>query len=483
MTSFRLDSHVALRAVATVCALVGMTLAAAPLGAQATPVQRAQVDSIFARFTTAGSPGCVLGADLNGAPLWRSAYGLADVERNVPMRIGTLVEIGSVSKQFVAAALVLLEQDGKLDLDDPVSKYLPEFPDFRDLGGPVTIRHLLQHTSGVRDQYDLLALIGRPYGSVAHTNAEVLELVSRQRTLNFPVNSRYLYSNSGYTISALLVEKVSGKTLQAFTSERIFAPLGMPQAQWRSDFRTIITDRAFAYRFSPVGWQQDYPFSNLHGAGGLITTVDEMLRWTAALHRGKVGDGTTLATMATPATLRDGSRTEYGLGLMARNWRGVREIAHSGSTAGYRAYLAHYPEAGLSIAMQCNAGNGDYVDLGRKFAAVFLGNRLQPESVRPQVQPPRRVNIALDDATRAALNGRWHDAETGATVLVESWDRGVLLRIPYAPIVSFSALSPDSLQAGGERAMGVERDAAGGVTALRYHNGRVLNIRFTKVAP
>jgi CubicO group peptidase (beta-lactamase class C family) len=316
-----------------------------------------------------------------------------------------------------------------------------------------------------------------------HTNAEVLELISRQRTLNFPVNSRYLYSNSGYTISALLVEKVSGQTLQAFTSERIFAPLGMPQAQWRMDFRAIVANRAFAYRFSPVGWQQDYPFSNLYGAGGLITTIDEMLRWTAALHTGKVGNGTTLATMATPATLRDGSRTEYGLGLMAREWRGVREIAHSGSTAGYRAYLAHYPETGLSIAMQCNTGNGDYVDLGRKFAAVFLGNRLQPEPVRPQVQPPRRVNIALDDATRAALTGSWHDAETGATVRVESWDRGVLLRIPHAPMVSFAALSPDSLQAGGERAMGVERDAAGRVMALRYHNGRVLNIRFTKVTP
>jgi CubicO group peptidase (beta-lactamase class C family) len=482
MIIFRSNTPVAARGMAGAL-LFGVTLLSAPLRAQATPVQRAQVDSVFTRFTTAGSPGCVVGADQNGTTLLRAAYGLADVERNVPMRTGTLVEIGSVSKQFVAAALVLLEQDGKLDLDDPVSKYLPEFPDFRDLGGPVTIRQLLQHTSGVRDQYDLLGLIGRPYGSVAHTNAEVLELISRQRTLNFPVNSRFLYSNSGYTVSALLVEKVSGKSLQAFTSERLFAPLGMPHAQWRMDFRTIIADRAFAYRFSPVGWQQDYPFSNLYGAGGLITTVDEMLRWTIALHAGRVGNGTTLATMATPATLRDGSRTEYGLGLMVREWRGVREVAHSGSTAGYRAYLAHYPEVGLSIAMQCNAGNVDYVDLGRKFAAVFLADRLTPESPRPQAQPPRRVNVALDDATRTALNGRWHDAETDATILVESWDRGVLLRIPHSPIVSFVALSADSLQAGGARAMGVERDANGRVTALRYHNGRVLNIRFTKVAP
>jgi CubicO group peptidase (beta-lactamase class C family) len=482
MTSLSLGYRAVSRGLASAL-LLGSAASAVPLGAQATSAQRAQVDAIFSRFTTAGSPGCVVGADQNGAALLRAAYGLADVERNVPMRTETLVEIGSVSKQFVAAALVLLEQDGKLDLDDPVSKYLPEFPDFRDLGGPVTIRQLLQHTSGVRDQIDLLTLIGRPYGSVAHTNAEVLELISRQRTLNFPVNTRYLYSNSGYTVSTLLVEKVSGKTLQAFTSERLFAPLGMPQAQWREDFRKIIPGRAFAYRFSSLGWQQDYPFSNLHGAGGLITTVDEMLRWTSALHGGRVGNGTTLTTMATPATLRDSSRTEYGLGLMVREWRGVREIAHSGSTAGYRAYLAHYPEAAVSIAMQCNAGNGDYVDLGRKFAAVFLADRLTPEVARPRVQPARRVNLALDGATSAALAGRWHDAETDATVLIEPWERGVLLRIPYSPVVSFAALSADSLQAEGERAMGLERDANGRVTALRYHNGRVLNIRFTKVTP
>lgn len=399
------------------------------------------------------------------------------------MRPTTMVEIGSVSKQFVAAALVVLEQDGKLDLDDPVSKYLPEFPEFRDLGGPVTIRHLLQHTSGLRDHYDLFALLGRPYGTVAHTNAEVLELMSRQRTLNFPVNTRYLYSNSGYTVAAILVEKVSGQSLQEFTRARLFLPLGMPRAQWRMDFRAIVPDRAFAYRSAPAGWQQDYPFSNLYGAGGLITTVDELLRWTAALHAGRVGAGTTLTTMATPATLLDGSRTEYGLGLMVRDWRGVREIAHSGSTAGYRAYLAHYPDVGLSVAMQCNAGNTDYVELGRRFAAVFLADRLAPEPPRAPAPPPRRVAVELDAATRAALDGHWTDAETGATVRVESSDRGILLRVPRSPVVSFSALTADSLQAGGDRAIGIERDASGRIAAFRYHNGRVLNIRFTKREP
>lgn len=470
-------------AVARLVAAACLGTAPASLVAQATPAQRAQVDSLFARFSSANSPGCVVGADQNGSTLYRAAYGLADVERGVPLRNGTVVEIGSVSKQFVAAALVLLEQDGKLDLDDPVSKYLPSVPDFRDLGGPITIRHLLQHTSGLRDQYGLFELVGRSYGSVAHTNAEVLELISRQRTLNFPVNTRYLYSNSGYTLSALIVEQVSGQSLQDFTRARIFVPLDMPRAQWRMDFRTIVPDRAFAYRFSPAGWQQDYPFSNLYGAGGLLTTVDEMLRWTAALHAGRVGNGTTRTTMATPAALSDGSRSEYGLGLMVREWRGVREIAHSGSTAGYRAYLAHYPDAGLSIAVQCNAGNGDYAEMGRKLAAVFLGGRLQREAPRPQVLPPRRTEAALAAATRESLDGRWYDAETGATIDVASTERGAIMRIPFAPVIAFTAVAADSLHAGSERALGLQRDADGRVTALRYHHGRVRNIRFTKLTP
>lgn len=441
--------------------------------------EKLRVDAIFSPFDRDNTPGCMVGVNERGDIRLRAAYGMADLERGVPFTPGMLSEIGSVSKQFIAASLVLLEQDGKLSLDDPVQKHIAEFPDF---GTTITIRHLLQHTSGLRDQYGLLELIGRPMGEVVLTNEEIIRLLSGQRTLNFPVNSRYLYSNSGYTLAAEIIKRVSGQTVDAFTRARLFSPLGMDRSQWRDDFRELVMQRAQAYRFSPVGWQLDMPFGDLHGAGGLISSIDEILRWTEALHGGRVGDPSTLATMTRVATLTDGSRTEYGLGLMVREWRGVREVAHSGSTAGYRAYLAHYPDYGLSVAMQCNAGNPNYVTLGRRLAEVFLADRLAPAVAETPSAPTRRVAYAVPPATLAALAGRWRDAETGAVIALVPEDSAVVMTYPVDERVRFTPVAEDSLMAGG-RALAIERDGAGAPTALRYHAGRVLGIRFTRVAP
>lgn len=466
-----------------ICALAVLAFGASPLGAQARslPTERQQVDAIFARFNSTASPGCLVGVNREGAPVLRAAYGMADLERGVALRPDMIAEIGSVSKQFVAAALVLLEQEGRLRLDDPVSRHLPGFPDFADAGGPVTIRHLLQHTSGLRDQYGLLEIAGRPYGEVVHTNAEVVDLVSRQRTLNFPVNSAYLYSNSGYTVAAVLVERVSGMSLQAYTESRLFAPAGITRAQWRTDHRAVVPGRVVPYAWSAGRWELEEPFSNLHGAGGLRMTLDEMLRWTAALHARRIGADSTLATMARPARLRDGRLTEYGLGLMVREWLGLAEVAHSGSTAGYRAYLAHYPASGVSVAMQCNAGNGDYVELARAVAGVF---HAQPPgaATMPPVQPQFRAAARpLTTAARLSLTGAWRDAETGGVAQLSATDSIVTIQFANSPVRRVLSVAADSLRGEGQLAVGLELDRRGRVVALRYHNGRVRNVRFTPV--
>lgn len=470
------------RRVGAQLALAGLAWAA-PLAAQsATPAQRAAVDSIFRAYNSTVSPGCLVGVNARGREILRSAYGMADLERGIALRQGMMAEIGSVSKQFVAAALVVLAQEGKLSLDDPVSKHLAGFPEFRDLGGPVTLRQLLQHVSGLRDQYGLLELVGRPYGEVVHSNAEVVELVSRQRRLNFPVQSAYLYSNSGYTVAATVAERVSGEGFQSLTASRLFAPAGMQRAEWRTDFRAVVADRVVPYANRNGQWTVDYPFSNLYGAGGLLTTIDDMLRWTEALHGGRIGNAGTLAEMTRVPTLTTGERTEYGLGLMVRDWRGVREIAHSGSTAGYRAYLAHYPESGLSVAMQCNAGNANYVELGRSVAAVFLADRLSPPQVASAAAAPRPPAVPLDARSQRALAGRWQDAETGAVVKLVPRDSGLVMQYPPNARVAFTAISADSLLGPGGRALGLVRDRRGTVVGVRYHAGRVQHIYFTKRA-
>jgi CubicO group peptidase (beta-lactamase class C family) len=448
--------------------------------AQSRPISAAEqlrVDAIFSRFTAPGSPGCIVGVNERGDARVRSAYGLADIERAVPMRPGLLVEVGSVSKQFTAASILLLERDGKLSIDQDVRRYWPTFPDF---GATITMRHLLGHTAGLRDQYYLLALVGRQPDEVVTTVDEVVALLERQRTLNHPVGARYAYSNTGFTFAGALVERLSGQSLAEFSTARLFRPNGLAQAQWRDDFREIVPNRALAYRQRPDGaWEQDLPFSNLHGSGGLMMTVDEMLHWTELLHQDRIGPPGMLRAMTTVGRLNDGSATEYGLGLMVRQWRGVREIAHSGSTAGYRAYLAHYPDYGLSVAMQCNAANGDYVTLGRRVAELFLADRLQPVAAAAPAAAPR-AQYSVAPATLATYAGRYRDAETGAVAEIVPADSAVVLRWGLHSRTRLQPLAEDSL-AGGGIAVRVVRSPAGQVIAFYFDASRVLNVRFDRL--
>ena len=225
-------------------ALVPAAARAQQAGVTAVPDSVLQrVDQIFAGFR-GESPGCAVGVSQQGKPVLTRAYGMANLEYGVPNTPETVFESGSVAKQFTAAALVLLAQDGKLSLDDDIRKYLPEVPDF---GHTITIRHLLTHTSGLRDQWGLLALKGSPPGSQVHTLPLILDLVAHQKQLNFEPGTDYLYSNTGYALAAMLVQRASGKSLAEFGRERLFGPLGMTSTQWRDDYTRVVKGRAIAY--------------------------------------------------------------------------------------------------------------------------------------------------------------------------------------------------------------------------------------------
>lgn len=470
-----------MRAVAPAAPGPSLTPRPAPERDGATPVQQAAVDGIFARFTRPGSPGCIVGVNLAGAPLLRRAYGLADIERGVPLVPGMPSEIGSVSKQVTAAALVLLAQEGKVDLDADVRRVWPAFPDF---GATVTVRHLLNHTSGVRDQFGLLELLGRPSGEVVHTVAEIVALLERQRTLNFPVNTRYLYSNTGYTFANALVARLSGMSFADFTTARLLRPAGLAQAQWRDDFRRLVPRRVVSYRARGDAWALDLPFSDLHGSGGLLMTIDEMLQWTEALHADRIGRPGLRDELLRVGVLEDGSEIEYALGLMVGTHRGLREVSHSGSTAGYRAWLGHYPETGYTIAMQCNAGNGDYVTLGRAVAAAFLAERMgpAPTPAAPAPTPSGYVPTPADRTLLQRAAGTYRDAETGAVVELAAFDGGLVMRFPPAREVRFQLVAADSLEGAG-RAIRIDRPRSGPPGRFVYHAGRVRNVRFDRMPP
>ena len=354
-------------AAAVACVLT--SLGAAP-PAQAQSTSKLDLDAALASIAPDGA-GCVAGVALPGAPPVIVARGQADLEHAAPLTPATILETGSLAKQFTAAAIVLLAQDGKLSLDDDIRRFLPETPDY---GTPITIRHLLNHTSGLREQWSLLALTGNGPGVQAHTNAMILDLASRQKSLNFTPGAEFLYTNTNYALAAIIVERASGTSLQAFTRQRLFQPLGMGHTQWREDFRTVVPGRASAYAPDDAGFVANMPFTSVYGNGGLLTTVGDLLLWNAFLDKPAAlpGGPALVATLQTPGRLSSGAPLEYALGLEITRDHGRRLAAHSGSTAGYKSWLGRYPDEGISIALMCNNGGLDPVALGEKIAAQAL---------------------------------------------------------------------------------------------------------------
>jgi CubicO group peptidase (beta-lactamase class C family) len=367
----------------------------------------ARVDAVFASYS-ADTPGCAVGVSKDGKEVLARAYGSADLEHGIANTADTVFEAGSVSKQFTAAAILLLAQAGKLKLDDPVRDYVPELPDY---GSPeITLRHLLHHTSGLRDWGTVTYAAGWPRGSRVHTHAHVLDVLSRQKSLNFPPGTEYSYSNSGYNLLAVIVQRVSGKTFAQYTRDMIFEPLGMTHTEWRDDYTRIVKSRAVAYGKAPDGFHMQMPFENVHGNGGLLTTVGDLLKWNRNFTTERVGGRALVTELQRRGRLSDGLEISYARGLVVSRYRGVPEVSHSGSTAGYRAFLTRFPAQAVSVAVLCNDGNAEASDLAHDVAAVVLGDALTP----PVAPSP----AAVDAAALERWTGLYRNTRTGEPLRV-----------------------------------------------------------------
>jgi CubicO group peptidase (beta-lactamase class C family) len=386
---------------------------------QAAPDLTPQVDRVFDTWTSA-TPGCAVGVAVGGKTVVARAYGMADLEHDVRNTPETIFEAGSVSKQFTAAAILLLARDGKLSLDDPVRKHVPELPDYAQ---PLTIRHMLTHTSGLRDWGSVAAIAGWPRTSRVYTHAHVLDIVSRQRSLNFTPGERYSYSNTGYNLAAVIVSRVSGMPFVEFTRQRLFEPFGMTHTSWRDDYGRIVKGRAMSYTPDGQGFRTLMPFENVHGNGGLLTTVGDLLKWNEHLSNPGAADAALVAEQQRPGRFNDGRTHGYALGLMVGEHQGVREVAHSGSTAGYRAHLARYPEAQVSVAVLCNASNAEATTYLETVADLYLGGRLKPSSVK--------ATHTLSAQELDAIAGPYRNVRTGVVLTIGRSDND--LRIGRGP--------------------------------------------------
>ncbi|HEX4546384.1 MAG TPA: serine hydrolase domain-containing protein [Candidatus Acidoferrum sp.] len=340
----------------------------------------AGVDEIFEDLTLAGSPGCALGIYRDGKMVYSKGYGLANLELNVPITPRSVFDIGSTSKQFSAASILLLEKQGKLSINDDIRKYVPEFPDY---GQKITILHLLNHTSGLRDYLTLLDLAGVNTDSVT-TDEDALQIIVRQKALNFAPGSDWLYSNTGFFLLSLIVKRVSGKTLKEFAAENIFSPLEMTHTQYRDDHTSLIENRALAYDPKEKGGRYSLNVSYFEqtGDGAVHTSVEDLLKWDENFYSAQVGGKKFLSEMQEQGRLNSGKVVDYAKGLRIADYRGLPTVSHAGSWGGYRAELLRFPEQHFSVACLCNLGTANPSRRARQVADVYLGSVMKPKEER-----------------------------------------------------------------------------------------------------
>lgn len=458
-----------------------------PLGAQRPDSAQivASADRALAKATLAApAPGCAVGVSLDGRSIYQKAFGLAEMEFGIPNRPETIFESGSVAKQFVAASIVLLAIDGKVNLDAPARQYIPELPDY---GTPLTVRHLLNHTGGVRDWGSVLALTGVGRGDRVVSQELALDVTLRQRALDFKPGAEYSYSNSGYTLLTEIVERVSGQSLAEFTDSRFFTPLGMTHSSWRLQYQKLVPGRAQAYgRQVNSPWRLAMPFMDVYGNGGMLTTVGDWLRWNAMLDSRSLGSAL-VDSLETRGVLNDGTTIPYALGITVNSYRGLRQVAHSGSTAGYSTYLARYPGLKLSVAVLCNGTGLGPTAIAHDIVDGVLPPPLPTASVaaNPPVAPAAAGDAWKPSGTElASMAGVWYSDEADATFTVIVEEGSLFLTQRPALRVPLWPQTVDHFTRGPNAGFPVwfTRDATGKVTTMHMGGPRMRDMPFTRVA-
>lgn len=354
-------------------------LATLPLAEPAKPsgVDPQQIDQIFAAYNKPHSPGCSMGVIRGSAFIFQKSYGEASLELNVPLSSRSVFYMASVSKQFTAAAVVLAAEQGFLSLDDDVRRYIPELPDYKLR---ITLRQMLNQTSGFRDFLDLTDLSGRNIFDLSSPDG-VLHLIARQRGLNNVPGEEFIYSNSNYFLLGLVVKRATGKSLAEFAATNIFLPLGMKHTFFFDDDRLVVPNRVAAYDSGKDGkflvdWSTTY---DIVGGGGLMSNVDDLLLWDRVFYSNKLGKGL-IRELETPGTLNNGAKINYGMGLWLSEYRGLKIVEHSGGTFGYRTEILRFPEQRFSVIALCNVGSADVEGLARKISDLYLQHQLRPDT-------------------------------------------------------------------------------------------------------
>ena len=386
--------------------------------------QRRAIDAIFKPYDKPAVPGCALGVFRDGRMAYARGYGWADLERRVPITPATLFDIGSTSKQFAAASVALLAEEHKLRFDDEVRKYIPELPDY---GAPLTIDNLMRHTSGLRDYAGLLVLAGHSLEEVT-TDSQALHLIVHQRHLNFPSGTRFSYSNTGYFLLSVIVQRVSGMSLSDFARTHIFLPLGMTHTVYRNHFDMLIPNRALGYAPAPTGGGFRISMSNWEqtGDGSVQLSVDDALKWDENFYHPRIGGQTMVDELQQRGTLSNGDSIGYGRGLFLDTYRGLRRVQHGGDWIGYHAAYARFPAQHTSVIVLCNSDGISPEPLGDRVADVVLAKAFSSSKPNETVAARARATQSGGNPS-VTLAGGYFASATGEVYRIVTHDSGMVV--------------------------------------------------------
>lgn len=368
------------------------------------------VDHLFSEWNKTDTPGCAIAIIQNGKVIYTRGYGMADLEHSIPISANSVFDIGSISKQFVAMSIVLLEKQARISLDDEIQKYLPEIKRYEH---PITIRHLIHHTSGLRDYLALMDMAGWPF-EFDYCEEEIIDLIARQKELNFQPGEEFLYCNSGYFLLGEIVKRVSGFSLREFANKNIFTPLGMQNTHFHDDFTEIVKNRAAGY--SPNedhGFKIDMSLFDAVGDGGVYTTVEDLCLWDENFYHNIIGGygQDLIEEITTPGKLNSGEGLDYAFGLLVSSYRGLKTISHGGVWMGYRAGMIRFPEQRFSVICLSNLSSIIPTQLVRQISDIYLAEEFtKPEekTIHTEQQSLELSKSEMEDKT-----GFYRDIRSG----------------------------------------------------------------------
>lgn len=439
-------------------------------------IPAARIDSVFSDLDRTDSPGCAVGVVRDGALIYAEGYGSANLDHEIPITPETVFYMGSVSKQFTAGAVLLAARQGHLSLDNDIRTWVPEIPYY---GRTITVRHLIHHTSGLRDYLTLQGLRGS-YGGA--TDEQIIELLARQRALNFEPGDHYLYSNTGYFLLSEILERATGLTLREYAEREFFRPLGMRDSHFHDDADHIVRYRATGYAPTEDGFRMEHAWDFAQvGSGGLYSNVVDMARWDAAFEAGRVGDPGFTDAMLERGVLGSGDTLDYAFGLRVRDHRGLRTIGHGGTLAGFRSFMLQFPDNNAAVVVLCNVTTADPGGRAERVAEIVLGDALGDVETAQSAETPEAVRPGLAAEQLAGYAGRYYSQELDIEATVRTSEAGVILELPEGRTRRYAPAADDVFDAPASRSLEFRRGDDGAVRAFVLNTSRARGIVFERV--